>query len=158
MQGFHKQQRPALLGSPSFSYIRFPTTFRFLLYQLPTRLIPYNSIFLLTLLPTIAISYKLICLLLQIPTDSQHSIFFWSFYVSYFFSRISLSLPQLVSFGDPPARKKRKYIRNSQRILNLIQEFEELLAFEDEDDDPWKSGYIIYLRTMGHVAKGLIEI
>ena len=65
---------------------------------------------------------------------------------------------QLISFGDPPARKKRKYVRNSQRILNLVQRYEELVATEDEDGDPRESGYPIYLRTLGHDARGLIDI
>ena len=47
---------------------------------------------------------------------------------------------QQVSFGDPPAAKKRKYVRIGQRILTMVGNFEVYFSYEAENEEPWESG------------------
>ena len=66
---------------------------------------------------------------------------------------------QLVSFGENPVARKRKFVRNKCKP-NLIHLSEGYAPYEDrEDDDPRKSGSVLCLRTIiGHVARGLVNI
>ena len=64
---------------------------------------------------------------------------------------------QLVSFGDPPAAKKRKYVRIGDRILTMVRNYEAYISYEDDGEDPWESGYLLYLRTIGHNVRGLMD-
>ena len=60
--------------------------------------------------------------------------------------------------GNPPPQKHHIYRRNDERILALVQRFNEYLneEMEDDDDDPWEHGLLLYLKSLGHSARGII--
>ena len=62
--------------------------------------------------------------------------------------------------GNPPPPKHAKYRRNDERILDVVQRFNEYLNEENEDneeEDPWESGLLLYLKSLGHSVRGTIS-
>lgn len=63
--------------------------------------------------------------------------------------------------GHPPPEKKALYKRNDERILRLVQRFDEYVqqeeAEEQDDEDPWTFGLLMYLKAVGYSARGVLE-
>ena len=63
---------------------------------------------------------------------------------------------ELVELGNPPARKKTKYVHNDERLHRLAEQFNQTIQ-NDGDEDPWKNTYLRYLRSIGHSARGIFD-
>ena len=59
----------------------------------------------------------------------------------------------------PPARKRRKQITYDERIRNLVGRFREIIEQDEEveDGDVWETGYLRYLRLVGHSARSIYD-
>ena len=64
---------------------------------------------------------------------------------------------ELVELGNPPAKKKTKYVHNDERLQRLAEKFDEIVQ-QDGDEDPWKNKYLKYLRSIGHSARGIFDM
>ena len=63
-----------------------------------------------------------------------------------------------VDVGEPPERKKRKYLRNDARIERIVGRYTE---YKDEQEGllegDWDNGLLKYLKTLGHSARGVFQ-
>ena len=63
-----------------------------------------------------------------------------------------------VDVGEPPERKKRKYLRNDVRIERVVSRYAEYKEEQaDVLDGNWDNGLLKYLMTLGHSARGIFE-
>ena len=62
---------------------------------------------------------------------------------------------ELAELGNPSPMKKTKYVENDQRLQRLVRSFDEIIG--TVSDDPWRSRYLQFLRTVGHSARGFLD-
>ena len=58
---------------------------------------------------------------------------------------------------ETPGSKKRKYVRIGDRISTMVSNYEAYISYEGDDEDPWESGYLLYLRTIRLNVRGLMD-
>ena len=67
---------------------------------------------------------------------------------------------RLVELGEEPPNKKRRQLAYDRNISNLVARFQVTIDAQDvenEDDDPWETGYLKYLRQVGHSARSIFD-
>ena len=64
---------------------------------------------------------------------------------------------ELLSTGSSPPHKRRKYVKNDDRLQRLCDRFEEFLDEEDGEGDVWKEGVLGFVRRIGHSARGVMD-
>ena len=70
--------------------------------------------------------------------------------------RYSEGQRRIADLGNPPPKKKKCYAQNDARLEQLVRRLQDITETEAEDD-PWSGGYLKYLRTVGHSARGLFD-
>lgn len=71
---------------------------------------------------------------------------------------------ELIDLGNSPPKKKKKFMKNDDRLKRLVQRFEDILA-EAEDvplevqdqQEPWKHRYLRFTRAVGHSARSVMD-
>ena len=66
---------------------------------------------------------------------------------------------RLVELGEEVPKKKKKYHDNDERLVRLVSRYAEITGDDDEDNEenPWDSGILRYLRAVGHSARGTLD-